>query len=115
MIKAADYDNLTLNGWDLAQWAVAIERVGIGGTQMKYADKCQKEYINKYGQNPLEFQLIGVDMGGNYDLAAALFEQTQFKLESVGTEEIKDSSYSDQEKDDHDYHEAWQNRVGGRY
>lgn len=115
MIEGADYDNLLLNGWDIHQWAVAIDRVGLGGTQMKYADKCQKEYMNRYGQNPLEFQLIGVSAGGNYDLAAALFEQTQYKLESVGTEEKLDSSYSNQKKDDIEYDQAWQTRVGDRW
>lgn len=111
----ADYENYLLNGWDIHQWAVAIERIGLGGTQMKYADKCQKEYLNRYGQNPLEFQLIGVSAGGNYDLAAALFEQTQYKLESASVEEKLDSSYSNQEKDDIDYNSAWQTRVGSRW
>ena len=113
MIEAADYDNLLLNGWDIHQWAVAIERIGLGGSQMKYADKCQKEYLKKYGQNPLEFQLIGVSMGGNYDLAAALFEQTQFKLESVDVKLKLDSSYEDHTKDDMEYDRAWQTRMGG--
>lgn len=115
MINAADYDNLLLNGWDIHQWAVAIDRLGLGGTQMKYADKLQRDYLNKFGQNPLEFQLIGITPGTNYDLAAALFEQTQHRLESVGIEEIKDSSYSDQEKDDREYDDAWKIRVGDRW
>ena len=108
----ADYDNLLLNGWDLQQWAVAIERVGLGGTQMKYADKLQKEYINRYGQNPLEFQLIGVEVGGNYDLAVALFEQTEHRLESVDVIEKLDSSFEDHTKDDMEYDEAFKIRYG---
>lgn len=108
----SDYDNLLLNGWDIHQWAVAIDRVGLGGTQMKYADRCQRDYMNRYGQNPLEFQLIGVEVGSNYDLAAALFEQTEHKLESVDEKPILDSSYKDHAKDDMDYNEAWQIRTG---
>lgn len=107
-----DYDNLLLNGWDIHQWAVAIDRVGLGGTQMKYADKCQKEYLQRYGQNPLEFQLIGVTPGSNYDLAAALFEQAEHKLESFDEKPQLDSSYQDQTKDDMEYDEAFKIRMG---
>jgi len=112
MIQGADYEKLLLNGWDIHQWAVAIERVGLGGTPMKYADQCQKEYLRRYGQNPLEFQLIGVSVGGNYDLAAALFEQTEHRLESVEDKIEMDSSYQDHTKDDMEYDEAWQIRHG---
>jgi len=98
-----NYDKYLLNGWDLAQWAIAIERVGLGGTQLKYADKCQKEYLNKYGQNPLEFQMIGVNAGGDYDLAAALFEQVEHQLESFDDKPELDSSYQDHARDDHEY------------
>jgi len=101
-------DQLLL-GWDINQWAVAIERMGLGGTRMKDADRCRRDYLNKYGQNPLEFQLIGVDAGGNYDLAAALFEQVEYSLEDVDTKPELDSSYSNQEKDDHDYAEGRKN------
>lgn len=110
-----DFENQLLLGWDIHQWAVAIARVGLGGTQMKYAERTRKEYLNKYGQNPLEFQLIGVQTEGNYDLAAALYEQVEYRnLEQVSTEEAKDSSYGDQTKDDMEYEEAFRNRYGAR-
>ena len=112
MIPSVDYEKLLLNGWDIHQWAVAIERVGLGWTQMKYADKCQKEYLSKFGQNPLEFQLIGVSVGGDYDLAMAPFEQTQHKLESVDDKVELDSSYQDHTKDDMEYNEAFKIRMG---
>ena len=105
-----DYENQLLLGWDIHQWAVAIHRVGMGGTQMKYADKTRKEYHNQYGQNPLEFQLIGVQTEGNYDLAAALFEQVQYSdLEHIDPNPHLDSSYGDHAKDDHDYDEGRRN------
>ena len=113
MTPGANYDEYLLNGWDIHQWAVAIERVGLGGTQMKYADKCQREYIQRYGQNPLEYQLIGVSAGGNYDLAAALFEQTEHRLESVDVKPVLDKSYEDHTKDDMEYDEAFRIRMGG--
>ena len=106
------FEDLLLNGWDIHQWSVAIQRVGLGGTQMKYADRCQKEYMNKYGQNPLEFQLIGVKTEENYDLAAALFEQAESRLESTDSNPELDSSYGDQTKDDIEYEEAFANRWG---
>ena len=107
-----DYDNLLLNGWDIHQWAVAIDRVGLGGTQMKYADKAQREYLEKYGQNPLETQIIGATPGSNYDLAAALFEQAEYRLESFDEKPQLDSSYQDQTKDDMEYEEAFKIRMG---
>lgn len=107
-----DYDNLLLNGWDIHQWAVAIDRVGLGGTQMKYADKCQKEYLQRYGQNPLEYMLIGVTPGSNYDLASALFEQAEYKLETFDEKPQLDKSYQDQTKDDMEYEEAFKIRMG---
>jgi len=99
-------------GWSLDQWAVAIERVGLGGVRVKDAEKCHREYLSRFGQNPLEFQLIGVQLAADYDLAKALFEQVEYKLESIKETEIKDSSYGDQTKDDMDYNEAWQIRYG---
>jgi len=101
--------NELLMGWDINQWALAIERVGLDGTRMINADKCRKRYIAEYGQNPLEFQLIGVKMGGDFDRAGALFEQLEYSLEGVNTSEDLDSSYGDQSKDDHDYDEGRRN------
>jgi len=108
------YDELLL-GWDIHQWATAIKRVGLGGTQMRYANKCRNEYIKRFGQNPLEFQLIGVQADGDYDMAQALFEQLQSGLESIEDKVELDSSYQDQTKDDMEYDEAWQIRHGGRW
>jgi hypothetical protein len=110
----SDFSDELLLGWDIHQWAVAIDRVGLGGTRMKDAEKCHKEYLSRFGQNPLEFQLIGVEMGTNYPLAAALFEQVEYKLESVRESETLDSSYGDQTKDDMEYDEAWQIRYGAK-
>jgi hypothetical protein len=107
-------DQLLL-GWDIHQWAVAIKRVGLGGTQMKYANRTRNEYIKRYGQDPLEFQLIGVQTDGDYDLAQALFEQLEHGLESVTDEELLDPSYGDHTKDDMEYHEAFANRWGREY
>jgi hypothetical protein len=107
--------NETLLGWDIHQWAVAIKRVGLGGTQMKYANKTRNEYLKRYGQNPLEFQLIGVQMEGDYDMAQALFEQLEHGLESVSDEQLLDPSYGDQTKDDKEYDEAWRIRYGRNY
>ena len=104
-----DYENQLLMGWDIHQWAVAIDRIGLGGTQMKYADRCHRDYINKFGQDPLEFQLIGVEMGGNIDLAAALFEQLEHGLEKAEGDVKLDSSYGDHGKDDYDYDEGRRN------
>jgi hypothetical protein len=101
--------NELLLGWDYGQWAVAIERVGLGGTRMLDADRCRAKYIREYGQNPLEFQLIGVSAGGNFDLASALFEQLEYSLEGVNATQETDSSYGDHSKDDHDYDEGRKN------
>jgi len=67
----------TIMDWDINQWAVAIKRVGIGGTRVKDMDKCRKEYLNRYGCEPLARFLIGVEAEGDYDLAAAIFEHEE--------------------------------------
>lgn len=103
------YEDQLLMGWDIHQWAVAIARVGLGGTQMKYADKTRKEYRQRFGQDPLEFQLIGVDAGGDYDLAAALFEQLDPSLETYVDAPELDSSYGNHERDDWEYNEGRRN------
>jgi len=110
MSQYNDYENQLLLGWDIHQWAVAIARVGLGGTSMGYAEKTRKEYLRKYDQAPLALQLIGVTVDGNYDLASALYEQVEYRnLEQVGSEDYKDSSYGDHGKDDHDYDEGRRN------
>ena len=106
--------NELLLGWDIHQWAVAIKRVGLGGTQMKYANRCRNEYLKRFGQDPLQFQLIGVSSDGDYDLAQALFEQLEYGLEKVEDEHELDSSYEDHTQDDKEYDEAWQIRYGRR-
>ena len=103
-----DYENQLLMGWDIHQWAVAIERVGLGGTMMRYAEKTRREYKKLYGE-PLALQLIGVRPEGNYDLAAALFEQLEYGLEKHVDEIQLDSSYGDHGKDDYDYSEGRKN------
>jgi len=106
-----NYENQLLLGWTLEQWAVAIARIGIGGTQMKYADKTRIEYVRRFGQEPLEFMILGARPEGNYDLAAALFEQLEGGLESCADADPLDSSYGDHTKDDMEYEEAFQNRY----
>jgi hypothetical protein len=106
-----DFENQLLMGWTLEQWAVAIDRVGMGGTMMQYADKTRKEYLSRYGQNPLEYLIIGARPAGNYDLAAALFEQLEGGLERCADSDPLDSSYGDQTKDDMDYEEGFKNRY----
>ena len=101
-----------LKGWDFTQWAVAIKRCGIGGTRMKDIDKCRREYKERFGHDPLEFQLIGVVPDGDYDLATAIFEQYECQLETHTDEVTQDSSYGDQTRDDKAYDEAWQIRYG---
>lgn len=67
----------TIMDWDVNQWAVAIKRVGLGGTRVKDLDKCRKEYVRRYGCEPLARFLIGVEAEGDYDLAQAVFEHTE--------------------------------------
>lgn len=67
----------TIMDWDIHQWAVAIKRVGIGGTRTKDMYKTRKEYYRRYGCEPLARFLIGVDIEGDYDLAQAIFEHTE--------------------------------------
>ena len=109
-----DFQDELFMGWDLEQWSVAIERCGLGGTTMKYANRCRKEYIDRYGQNPLEFQLVGVQLASanSREMASALFEQYQMALEKHKDEIKQDSSYEDHTKDDMEYDEAWQIRHG---
>ena len=101
-----------LMGWSFEQWAIAVKRVGVGGTRMKDISRCRKEYRERFGQDPLEFQIIGARPDGDYDLAAAIFEQYEHQLESVKDEVALDSSYGDQTKDDMEYEEAFKIRYG---
>ena len=57
-------------GWTLDQWALAISRVGLDGTQMKHANRCKSDYERKYGGNP-GISFVGEEP--NYELALALF------------------------------------------
>jgi hypothetical protein len=108
-VQHNEYESKLLLGWDIHQWAVAIARVGIGGTQMKYADRTRREYLSRFGQNPLELRLIGVQAEGNYDLAAALFEQLDPSLETYVESTELDSSYGDHARDDWEYSEGRKN------
>jgi hypothetical protein len=112
-----DFQNELFMGWDIEQWSVAIDRVGLGGTTMKYANRCRKEYQDRFGQDPLEFQLVGVQIASDNarEMASALFEQYQKALEKYEDEVVLDSSYGNQEKDDKEYDEAWQIRYGREY
>lgn len=63
--------------WDVHQWAAAIERVGIGGTQIKDMNKLRAEYTRRYGCEPLATQLIGAQATGDYGLADEIFRHEE--------------------------------------
>ena len=76
-------------GWDIMQWAAAIERVGIGGTTQKYMRKLQHDYREKYGCDPLAAQIVGVFVTGNYDLAEEIFRHEDL-IEFVPLHQMED-------------------------
>ena len=100
-------------GWTVDQWALAISRVGLDGTQEKHAKRCQEHYKRMYNGDPTT-AFEGEDPP-NYDLALALFEHVNgILLEPLDKDETLDPSYADHTKDDMEYDEAWQNRYGRR-
>ena len=98
-------------GWTFEQWALAIARVGLGGTQIRHAERCQREYKRAFGSDAPAIAFAGETP--NVDLATALWEQIDGPyFEEITEERILDSSYGDQTKDDMEYDEAWQIRYG---
>lgn len=63
--------------WDIHQWAVAIARCGIGGTQVRHMDKLRREYVEKYRAEPLAVKMVGVQIDGDYALAEEIFRHEE--------------------------------------
>lgn len=79
----------TIWGWDIHQWAAAIERLGIGGTTQKYMRELQKDYFNRYRCAPLAGKLVGAAPSGNYDLAREIFRHEDL-IELVPEHQMED-------------------------
>lgn len=76
-------------GWDIAQWAAAIERVGIGGTTQKYMKELQRTYRERYNCEPLAAQIVGASVTGNFPLAEELFGHEEL-IEYVPIHQMED-------------------------
>ncbi len=76
-------------GWDINQWAVAIERVGISGTRKADMTRLQKTYFERYHCDPLAAQLVGANATGNFPLAEELFRHEEL-IEFVPIHQMED-------------------------
>ena len=65
--------------WDMHQWAAAIDRIGIGGTTIKYMDQLRKEYVRRFGCEPLATHIIGAESASAaaYGLAGEVFRHKE--------------------------------------
>lgn len=65
---------MTLLGWTLEQWAIAIGRLGIANISWRAAIDVKKAWKRLYNYEPGEIHIIGVGYSVDHVSAAKIFE-----------------------------------------